>query len=82
MLVPMFALVQARNFRPSPLTFPTRLMPSRDSISCTKAERPGLSAAMEFLREGDVLVIWRLNRLERSLSHLIETVTLLSNIKK
>lgn len=36
--------------------------------------RPGLSEAMASLKEGDTLVIWRLDRLGRSLSHLIDLV--------
>jgi DNA invertase Pin-like site-specific DNA recombinase len=46
-----------------------------DTITGTKAERPGLEAALSHLREGDTLVVWRLDRLGRSLKHLIETVT-------
>jgi DNA invertase Pin-like site-specific DNA recombinase len=37
-----------------------------------KAQRSGLGRAREQLREGDVLVVWRLDRLGRSLRHLIE----------
>ncbi|PYB73273.1 recombinase family protein [Rhizobium wuzhouense] len=37
-------------------------------------QRPGLAEAMAVLRSGDTLVIWRLDRLGRSLSHLIELV--------
>lgn len=48
-----------------------------DKITGTKAERPGLAAALSHLREGDTLVVWRLDRLGRSLKHLIETVTTL-----
>src|SRR6266487_3044519 len=48
-----------------------------DKITGTKAERKGLDAALTHLREGDTLVVWRLDRLGRSLKHLIETVTLL-----
>ena len=40
-----------------------------------KTERPGLQAALEFAREGDTLVVWKLDRLGRSLRHLIESVT-------
>src|SRR5947199_1349656 len=40
-------------------------------------ERVGLSGALEFMRRGDTLVVWRLDRLGRSLKHLIETVTTL-----
>jgi len=45
-----------------------------DTISGAKADRPGLAAALAYLRDGDVLVVWRLDRLGRSLPHLIETV--------
>lgn len=38
-------------------------------------ERPGLKAALEVTREGDTLVVWKLDRLGRSLRHLIESVT-------
>lgn len=46
-----------------------------DTISGSKADRPGLTDALSHLRAGDVLVVWRLDRLGRSLKHLIETVT-------
>jgi DNA invertase Pin-like site-specific DNA recombinase len=46
-----------------------------DKMSGAVAERPGLSRALEMLREGDVLVVWRLDRLGRSLKHLIELVS-------
>ena len=48
-----------------------------DKITGTKEERPGLAEALSHLREGDTLVVWRLDRLGRSLKHLIETVTAL-----
>src|SRR3712207_342408 len=48
-----------------------------DTISGTKAERPGLEKALHFIRPGDTLVVWRLDRLGRSLKHLIETITTL-----
>jgi DNA invertase Pin-like site-specific DNA recombinase len=48
-----------------------------DKITGTKEERPGLEAVLSHLREGDTLVVWRLDRLGRSLKHLIETVTAL-----
>src|SRR2546422_3985821 len=50
-----------------------------DKITGTKAERPGLTEALSHLREGDTLVVWRLDRLGRSLKHLIETVTALQS---
>ena len=37
----------------------------------------GLARALEFVRPGDVLVVWKLDRLGRSLAHLIETVSAL-----
>ena len=45
-----------------------------DEVSGVQAARPGLDKAMEILREGDVLAVWRLDRLGRSLKHLIELV--------
>jgi DNA invertase Pin-like site-specific DNA recombinase len=48
-----------------------------DTITGTKHERPGLEAALSHLREEDSFVVWRLDRLGRSLKHLIETVTAL-----
>ena len=45
-----------------------------DQISGSVSTRPGMDRAMEFLREGDTLVVWRLDRLGRSLKHLIEVV--------
>lgn len=43
-------------------------------VSGAKAERPGLGDALAFLREGDTLVVWRLDRLGRSITHLLDTV--------
>jgi len=48
-----------------------------DQMSGATADRPGLAAALEHLRSGDVLVVWRLDRLGRSLKNLIEVVALL-----
>jgi len=45
-----------------------------DLASGARADRPGLRAALDYAREGDVLVTWKLDRLGRSLPHLIETV--------
>src|ERR671916_896229 len=50
-----------------------------DRVSGAKAERPGLANALGHLRDGDTLVVWRLDRLGRSLPHLIETVTALAD---
>src|SRR5262245_31103655 len=46
-----------------------------DKVTGVKAERPGLTLALSHLREGDTFIVWRLDRLGRSLKHLIETVT-------
>jgi DNA invertase Pin-like site-specific DNA recombinase len=46
-----------------------------DTMSGSVTERPGLTQALSHLRPGDTLVVWRLDRLGRSLPHLIETVS-------
>ncbi|ESA37113.1 dna invertase [Leptolyngbya sp. Heron Island J] len=45
-----------------------------DIVSGAKAARPGLDEALSYIREGDVLVVVKLDRLGRTLKHLIETV--------
>src|SRR3712207_4318244 len=42
-----------------------------DKISGARAERPGLALALEVARAGDTLIVWRLDRLGRSLKDLI-----------
>src|SRR6266704_3278506 len=46
----------------------------QDTISGAKTERPGLQDALEHLRRGDTLVVWRLDRLGRTLKQLIELI--------
>jgi DNA invertase Pin-like site-specific DNA recombinase len=46
-----------------------------DTASGAKAERIGLEEALTYVRKGDTLVVWRLDRLGRSLPHLISTMT-------
>jgi DNA invertase Pin-like site-specific DNA recombinase len=48
-----------------------------DTASGSIADRHGLEEAISQLRPGDALVVWRLDRLGRSLKHLIETITAL-----
>ena len=45
-----------------------------EKASGAQRERPELQAALEFVRSGDMLVVWKLDRLARSLKQLIETV--------
>jgi DNA invertase Pin-like site-specific DNA recombinase len=47
----------------------------QDQVSGVKSERPGLREAIDYLRPGDTLVVWKLDRLGRSLRHLIDTIT-------
>src|SRR3954449_6041912 len=51
-----------------------------DTMSGAKAERPGLVQALTFMRSGDVLVVWKLDRLGRSLKNLIDVVTELDTL--
>lgn len=46
-----------------------------DTLGGAKTERPGLTEALEFIRTGDALVVWKLDRLGRSLKNLIEIMS-------
>jgi DNA invertase Pin-like site-specific DNA recombinase len=46
-----------------------------DTASGAKTERKGVAEALNYVRRGDTLVVWRLDRLGRSLTHLITTMT-------
>ena len=48
-----------------------------DRASGSRTDRPGLAQAIAFVRPGDVLVVWKLDRLGRSLTHLIEIISTL-----
>jgi DNA invertase Pin-like site-specific DNA recombinase len=50
-----------------------------DVASGARTDRPGLADALDYLRPGDTLVVWKLDRLGRSLRHLIETVQALES---
>src|SRR5512135_3879194 len=45
-----------------------------DTAAGSQAVRPGLEEALAYVRPGDTLVVWRLDRLGRSLRHLIDTI--------
>lgn len=53
----------------------------QDKASGARSEREGLEKALEYMREGDTLVVWKLDRLGRSLKHLIELITQLDQKK-
>jgi DNA invertase Pin-like site-specific DNA recombinase len=48
-----------------------------DKASGTRDTRPGLQQALDYVRSGDCLVVWKLDRLGRSLSHLLHIITTL-----
>ena len=50
-----------------------------ETASGAKADRPVLAEVLAYLRAGDTLVVWRLDRLGRSLPHLIQTLTHLAD---
>lgn len=45
-----------------------------DVASGAKADRPGLQKALDYLRAGDTLMVWKIDRLGRTLPHLVQTV--------
>ena len=46
-----------------------------DRVSGSRAERPGLNKLLEMLRDGDTLVVWKLDRLGRSVKNLVDLVS-------
>src|ERR1700760_2660008 len=46
-----------------------------DRVTGSRGERGGLTKALAFIKSGDCLVVWKLDRLGRSLPHLLTTVT-------
>ena len=68
-------------FKRTPCTRQAATRIFTDTASGAKAERTGLDEALNYVRPGDTLVVWRLDRLGRSLKHLIETITALNDRK-
>ena len=54
----------------------------KEVMSGAIADRPKLEESLKFMREGDTLVVWRLDRLGRSLKHLIELINQLHDRKQ
>lgn len=52
-----------------------------DCVSGSRADRPGLDDALQFLREGDTLVVWQLDRLGRSVKNMLELANMFSSRK-
>ncbi len=50
-----------------------------DTMSGARDDRPGLAALMEYVREGDTVVVWKLDRLGRNTLHILETVKTLTD---
>jgi DNA invertase Pin-like site-specific DNA recombinase len=45
-----------------------------DTISGARDDRPGLAALLDYVREDDTVVVWKLDRLGRDLAHILKTV--------
>jgi DNA invertase Pin-like site-specific DNA recombinase len=52
-----------------------------DAASGRRDDRPGLTACLKALREGDTLTVWKLDRLGRDLRHLVNTVRDLKSLE-
>ncbi len=50
-----------------------------DVMSGARDDRPGLAALMEYVRAGDTVVVWKLDRLGRNTIHILETVKVLTD---
>src|ERR1700693_3973433 len=51
-----------------------------DTMSGARDDRPGLAALLEYVREGDTVVVWKLDRLGRNTLHILETVKALTDL--
>jgi DNA invertase Pin-like site-specific DNA recombinase len=51
-----------------------------DTMSGARDDRPGLSDLMAYVREGDTVVVWKLDRLGRNTLHILETVKALTDL--
>ena len=49
-----------------------------DVMSGARDDRPGLAAILDYVREGDTVVVWKLDRLGRNTLHILETVKALT----
>jgi DNA invertase Pin-like site-specific DNA recombinase len=45
-----------------------------DTMSGARDDRPGLAALLDYVREGDTVVVWKLDRLGRNMIHILQTV--------
>src|SRR6516164_11062026 len=50
-----------------------------DTMSGARDDRPGLAELMAYVREGDTIVVWKLDRLGRNTLHILETVKALTD---
>lgn len=50
-----------------------------DTMSGAKDDRPGLAALLDYVRDGDTVVVWKLDRLGRNTLHILETVKALTD---
>jgi DNA invertase Pin-like site-specific DNA recombinase len=50
-----------------------------DTMSGASDDRPGLAALLDYIREGDTLIVWKLDRLGRNTLHILETVKALTD---
>ena len=50
-----------------------------DVMSGARDDRPGLAGLLDYVREGDTVVVWKLDRLGRNTLHILETVKLLTD---
>lgn len=50
-----------------------------DVMSGARDDRPGLASLLEYVRDGDTVVVWKLDRLGRNMLHILQTVRTLTN---
>src|SRR5277367_1614524 len=53
----------------------------KEKASGAQRDRPELTAALDYMRDGDTLVVWKLDRLAQSMKQLVETIELMEGRK-
>ena len=75
----VFTVAQTLDQQNEALRLPDVIKMYSDTMSGARDDRPGLAELMAYVREGDTVVVWKLDRLGRNTLHILETVKALTD---